>query len=241
MLPDKQLISLLDAQDDHLRCLAAGQLASAGDKRGNETLFRLSQSQDASMRAKASLALTMAGDSRGSDPLMEAISGQDYHLQVAAGYALRRAGDTRAEQFAISNMKDETGKSILELKITERNGGFRAVLLFRGDETAHVDVGTNGDFHLGDNIFAKYATIGSFGIREPRYRAMGLGSIAVKQACEIMAERGFSCSTVSTGTRLVAHRLYVRHGYVDRRYPWIQRGPDTRRHIPLFCHRPQPL
>ena len=49
---------------------------------------------------------------------------------------------------------------------------------------------------------------------------MGLGSIAIKRACEIMAERGFSCSTVSTGTRLVAHRLYIRHGYVDRRFPW---------------------
>jgi hypothetical protein len=83
-----------------------------------------------------------------------------------------------------------------------------------------VDVGTNKQFHLGDNISARCARIGSFGIREPRYRGMGLGGIAIKRACEIMAEMGHTCSTVSTGTRLVAHRLYCRNGYVDRRFPW---------------------
>ena len=147
-------------------------------------------------------------------------SGQNYHLQVAASYALRRAGAPRAEQFSISNLVDETGKNILEPKVTDRDNGFRVALLFRGDETAHLWIGTDGNFHLGDNISARHATIGSFGIREPRYRAMGLGSIAIKRACEIMAERGISCSSVGTGTRLVAHRLYIRHGYVDRRFPW---------------------
>jgi hypothetical protein len=49
---------------------------------------------------------------------------------------------------------------------------------------------------------------------------MGLGGIALKRACDLIAEMGHSCSTVSTGTRLVAHRLYCRNGYVDRRFPW---------------------
>lgn len=219
MLTNEQLASLLDAQNDHLRCLAASQLAPAGDRRGNETLSHLLKSEDSSVRAGSALALTLAGDHRGLDPLVEYAPEQNHHFQVAAGYALNRAGDARAERFSIANLKDENGKSILELKVSDRDNGFYVTPLFRGNETARIDVGTSGDFHLGDNVSTKYATIMGFGVPESQYRGMGLGSIAIQRACELMAEQGCSCSTVGTGTRLVAHRLYVRHGYVDRRFP----------------------
>gem|GEM_PF-4707855 len=220
MLSCAQLTSLLEAQDEDLRCLAASQLASSGDKRGDESLADLLQAEDASVRAKAALALTLAEDNRGTDPLVELAPGQDHLFQIAAGYALKRAGDARAEQFSIDKLRDNAGKNVVELKVTHRENGFHVSPMFRGDETSHVDVGANRRFHLGDNISATYAAIGSFGITEPRYRGMGLGGIAIKRACEIMAEMGHSCSTVSTGTRLVAHRLYCRNGYVDRRFPW---------------------
>ncbi len=220
MLTNEQLASLLGVQDDHLRYLAARQLASAGDRRGSETFYHLLKSEDSVVRARSALALTLLGDRRGLDPLVESAPNQNYHFQVAAGNALRRAGDQRAKQFSIANLKDEDGKNILELKIKDRDNGFHVASLFRGDETAHVEVGADKQFHLGDNISARYATIASFGIREPRHRGIGLGGIVIKRALELMAEQGYSCTTVSTGTRLVAHRLYVQTGYVDRRFPW---------------------
>ena len=220
MLSCAQLISLLNAEDERLRCFAASQLASSGDRRGNETLAGLLESEDDAVRAKAALSLTMAGDSRGADPLVRFAPGQNYLFQLSAGYALKRAGDARAEQFSTDSLKDNAGKKIVELKVTNKNNGFRVVPFLRGDETAHVEVSTDKRFHLGDNISAGYASIASFGIREPRFRGAGLGGIAIKRACDLMVEQGYSCSTVSTGTRLVAHRLYCRSGYVDRRFPW---------------------
>jgi hypothetical protein len=220
MLSCAQLASLLEAQDEHLRCLAGSQLASSGDKRGNEALADLLHAEDASVRAKAALTLTLVGDSRGPDPLARFAPKQDHLFQIAAGYALKRAGDARAEQLSIDNLRDDTGKNVMELKVTNRENGFYVSPMFKGHETSHVDVVTNRQFHLGDNISARYATIGSFGIREPRYRGMGLGGVAIKRACDIIAEMGYLCSTVGTGTRLVAHRLYCRNGYVDRRFPW---------------------
>jgi len=220
MLTYEQLIPLLESQDEHLRCLAAGQVASAGDKRGNESLFSLLQSEDKSIKSKAAFALTLAGDHRGADMLAESAPGRDHLFQIAAGYALGRAGDARAEQFSIDNLKDDAGRNIVEMKVTNRNKGFNISPMYKGDQTSHVDVSTDSKFHLGSNISATCARIGSFGINKPEYRGMGLGGIAIKRACEIIAEMGHSCSVVSTGTRLVAHRLYCRHGYVDRRFPW---------------------
>lgn len=221
MLASQQLFSLLDSQDEHLRYLVAKELAASGDKRGNETLFDLLQSQDADIRGAASLALTLIGDNSGLDTLAESASGQNCRFQVAAGNALKRAGDERADRFSIENLKDDSGENVLKLEVRDDDHGFYVTPLFEGDETAHVKAATEGLFHLGDNISIKYATIESFGIRKPQYRAMGLGGITVKHACDVMAERGFSCCTVSTGTRLVAHRLYVRNGYADRRFPWV--------------------
>ncbi len=221
MLTCQQLLLLLENPDENLRCLAASQLALSADKRGNEALFHLLQSKEASVGAKAALALTLAGDSRGTDPLVKYAPGQDHLFQIAAAYALRRAEDTRAGQFSIGNLRDKSGKKLVELKVTDRDNGFHVSPVFRGSEAPFVYVVTDRRFHLGDNISAGCSIIAGYGIREPRYRGMGLGGIAIKKACDLMAEKGWSCSTVSTGTRLVAHRLYCRNGYVDRRFPWL--------------------
>jgi hypothetical protein len=231
MLTCEQLVSLLETPNENLRCLAASQLALSADKRGNEALFHLLQSKDASVGAKAALALTLAGDSRGTDPLVKYAPGQDHLFQIAAGYALKRAENTRAEQFSIDNLKDEDGKKLMELRVTDRENGFSVSPVFTGDDTAFVEVVTDRRFHLGESISARCAIISGYGIREPKYRGMGLGGIAIKKACDFMTEKGVSCSTVSTGARLVAHRLYCRNGYVDRRFPWqytkkLERGDD---------------
>jgi len=219
MLTCEQLLSLLDSEYQHLRCLAATQLASSGDRRGNESLAALLQADDISMCAKAALALTLAGDSRGVEPLAKLAPDQDYPFQVAAGYALKRLGDALSEQFSIDNLRDDTGEKVVKVKVEDKQDGFRLSLTLGADETAHVGVYTNMRFYLGDNISASCASIHGFGT-DFKYRGMGLGSVALKKALEVMAEMGHSCSVVTTGTELVAHRLYSRNGYVNRRFPW---------------------
>ncbi|MBD3184741.1 hypothetical protein GF312_20840 [Candidatus Poribacteria bacterium] len=216
----KELLKLVDSTDENLQFMAASQLACSQDRRGNEVLYHLLDSEDDIIRFKAALALTRADDPEGVETLVETTPNQDHLLQLAAGHALKRLGDPRGEQFYPDNLKDKNDRKVVELDVDKRGKDYRVSPKYKGDETSHVQVGVNRDFHLGNNISAKSSTIESFGIRKPIYRAMGLGSMAISKACEIMAEQGYSCSTVSTGTRLVAHRLYCRNGYVDRRSPW---------------------
>lgn len=220
MLTVGQLLPLLDHQDKCMRYLAASQLALSGDKRGNESLAALLQAGHMDMRAKAALVMVLARDRRGLNPLVKLAQNQDYLFQINAGYALERFGDNRSEQFSISDLKDRQGKEISDLELESKEDGFYISLMFSGEKAAHANVGTNRRLHLGDNVFARYARILSFGIREPKYRGSGMGSIVLKRACDIMAEMGHSCSVLSTGTRLIAHRLYCGNGYVDRRFPW---------------------
>lgn len=220
MLTYEQLLLLLDTQDQNLRCLAATQLASSGDRRGNESLAVLLQADDTSSRARAALALTLAGDDRGVEPLARLAPDQGYPFQISAGYALKRIGNTLSEQFSIDNLQDDTGKKVVKIKVADKEDGFRLSLVLNGNETAHVAVSTNMRFYLGDNISASCASIHGFGIPNPQYRGMGLGGAALRKACRVIDEMGHSCSVVTTGTVLAAHRIYCGSGYVDRRFPW---------------------
>ena len=231
MLPVNEILTLLESQDEYLQCLAAGQLIISSDKRGNETLFRLLKSENSRIRAKAAMMMTLAGDKRGLDTLAHEATSQDHLFQIAAGNILKRSGDSRCERFSIDNLKDETGKNIVEIKVAHRDNGFRVSPLFKGEETAHSDIGTNRRFHLGDDVSVGYAIILSFGIREPKYRGMGLGEVAIKRSDEITEEMGYACSLVCTGVNLVAHRLYCQRCYVDRRFPWVYGKHLNRREI----------
>jgi hypothetical protein len=220
MLTHKQLLQLTESDDECLRYLAGIQIASTGDKRGNESLVSLLSASDKDVRVDSALALTLDGDKRGVESLVELAPKKDPLFQFSAGYALERVGDPRSEKFSIYNVKDENGKNFLEMDVENRDYGFYLCPKYKGDDTAHVNVRTNLLFHLGENLSAKCASIMSFGIREPEYRAMGIGRIALKRACDLIAEMGHTCTIVSTGLMLVAHRLYCQCGFFDRRDHW---------------------
>ena len=217
MIAHNQFIQLLESDDDRLKYLAGIQLASVGSERGNDALAKLLKSKDLSVKADSALALTCGGDKRGIEKLVKTAPSQDELFQISAGNALERMGDKRSAQFSPFEMKDEKGNPLVEIRILDNQRGFRFSPMYKGDETAHVDVRTNLAFHLGDNISAKCSAIASFGIREPEYRAMGIGAVALKMANDKMFEMGHTCTIVSTGLRLVAHRLYCRTGFFDRR------------------------
>lgn len=220
MLDHRQLIQLTESDDEKLRYLSAIQLLSSGDARGYETLVSLLGSNDRDIQFNSALALTYEGDKQASERLVELAPTQDALLQFSAGNALERIDDPRAEKFSVFNIKGEDGQSLVEMTVDNRDYGFYLCPKYKGDETAHVNVKTNLSFHLGENISAKCASIMSFGIREPEYRAMGIGRIALKRACDLIAEMGHPCTIVSTGIRLVAHRLYCQCGFFDRRDHW---------------------
>lgn len=216
----EQLLELLSSNDEKLRCLSAIELASSGNKQGKEELVSLLNANDISVKARSALELTFNGDKRGIEPLVKLSAHQDELFKLTASYALSRIGDKRSEEFSMFNLQDNSGRNLIRINVDHKDEGFRLSPLYREEETSHVEVGTNIQFHLGENVYAKCASIRSFGIREPKYRAMGIGGISLKMACDLMEEMGHSCSIVSTGTRLVAHRLYCRNGYFDRRLQW---------------------
>ncbi|MGQ9609597.1 MAG: hypothetical protein ACUVWN_09855 [bacterium] len=220
MLNHEQLLSLLDSDDEKLRCFSAIELVKSGDKRGNEELVSLLSANDISVQAKSALELTFNGDKRGVEPLVKLSAYQDELFKLTASYALSRIDDKRAEEYSIFNLKDNFGRNLIRIDVAHKAEWFRLSPIYKEEETAHVDVGTNIQFHLGENVSAKCASIRSFGIREPKYRMMGIGGISLKMACDLMKEAGHSCSIVSTGTKLVAHRLYCKNGYFDRRLQW---------------------
>ncbi len=217
MISHDQLIQLLRSKDDRLKYLASVEVASSGDKRGNDILVKLLKSKDLKIQANSALALTSLNDKRGIETLIKVASSQDHLFQISAGNALSRISDKRLSEFSPFNIKDEQDIPVLSEKISDTQKGFRFSLLYKGEETSHVDVRTNLSFHLGDGISAKCASIASFGIREPEYRAMGLGAIALRKTCDKIFEMGHTCTIVSTGIRLVAHRLYCLSGFFDRR------------------------
>ncbi|MGB9594693.1 MAG: HEAT repeat domain-containing protein [Candidatus Poribacteria bacterium] len=217
MIPHSQLIQLLESSDDRLKYLAGVEVADSGDKRGNAVLVKLLKSKDLSVQANSALALTSLGDKRGVETLVKVAPSQDHLFQISAGNALNKIGDVRSEQFSPFNLKDEQNNPIISERVLDTQRGFRFSLMYKGEETSHVDIKTNLSFLLGDLIAVKCASIASFGIREPEYRAMGLGAIALKKACNQIFEMGHSCTIVSTGKKLVAHRLYCQTGFYDRR------------------------
>ncbi len=82
MLSYDQLISLLDSNDEKLRCLSAIELASCGNKRGNEELVALLNANDISVQARSALELTLNGDKRGIEPLVKLSVYQDDSFQI---------------------------------------------------------------------------------------------------------------------------------------------------------------
>ena len=220
ILSQEQLLHLSNSEDVRVRCLAASELAIGRDKRGIETLTELLDAGDESVRAKAALMLTRLKDQRGIEPLVELTPKQNYFFQLDASCVLQGVGDVRAEQFSLTNLKDENGNNVGELITDAHERGYAIKSKLCGKEMGDISIGhDNRTLHFGDNIEAKYANIGSFGMHAPKYREKGIGGVLIKKASEMMAERGFSCSTVGTGIKLLAHRLYTRYGYVDAVYP----------------------
>ena len=70
------------------------------------------------------------------------------------------------------------------------------------------------DFQVGKDTYLSMGTIGGVGTR-PAYRGQGLSSAVMARTVDEMRKRGLATSGLYTGTRIVAHRLYRRFGYVD--------------------------
>lgn len=70
------------------------------------------------------------------------------------------------------------------------------------------------DFQVGGRTYVSMGTIGGVSTR-PGYRGRGLSSAVMGRTVEEMRKRALATSGLYTGTRIVAHRLYRRYGYVD--------------------------
>jgi hypothetical protein len=223
-----ELADLARRGEPGVRCLAAAELARCGERSGLEALAALAGRGRGRAAAEAALALVQLKDRRGVKPLLKLTRAQDPLFQLQAGYALRAIGERGGEAFAFGRVKDKEGKPAAEMQVEQ--GGQRLSIhpTLHGERIGDISVTFENRFHFGEDVSARCASIMGFGMFGPEYRAFGVGEEMIRQACKKMAQRGCSCATVATGTRLVAHRLYCRVGYVDRIFPWTygkQLGP----------------
>lgn len=219
LIPQSQLEKLLSSPDERIRCFAARELALAQDGRGRTALVELLTAADPLARAEAALALTQVGDQRGADPLVQAAPAQGLFFQLDAGVALQRIGDPRAESFRPATLKTAAGQPAVEIRFEEEASKFHITPYLWGEKAGVMSVSTDRRFHFGDGVTARCAGIDAFGLYAPHYREKGLASEMMRRAAEEIAARGHPCGTVFTGLGLLAHRLYRRYGYVDRRFP----------------------
>ena len=70
------------------------------------------------------------------------------------------------------------------------------------------------EFQVGRGAYVSMGTIGGVSTRR-EYRGQGLSSAVMARTLEEMRQRGLATTGLYTGTRIVAHRLYRRFGYVD--------------------------
>jgi len=97
------------------------------------------------------------------------------------------------------------------------------------------------DFQLARGTYVSMGTIG--GVSTSRtHRGKGLSSVVMAKTIEEMRERGLATSGLYTGTRIVAHRLYRRYGYVDVFIPHMRTlvldvGAYLRRHVRRWLDR----
>ena len=70
------------------------------------------------------------------------------------------------------------------------------------------------EFQVGRGAYVSMGTIGGVSTRR-EYRGQGLSSAVMARTLAEMRQRGLASTGLYTGTRIVAHRLYRRFGYVD--------------------------
>ena len=82
-----------------------------------------------------------------------------------------------------------------------------------GQQVSGLHLGRR-DFQVARDTYLSMGTIGGVSTR-PGHRGQGLSSAVMGRTVEEMRKRGLATSGLYTGTRIVAHRLYRRYGFVD--------------------------
>jgi len=77
------------------------------------------------------------------------------------------------------------------------------------------------EFQVGRRTYLSMGAIGGVSTRRG-YRGRGLSSAVMGRTVEEMRKRGLATSGLYAGTRIVAHRLYRRFGYVDLFIPHMR-------------------
>jgi len=89
-----------------------------------------------------------------------------------------------------------------------------------GREVSGLHLGRR-EFQVGRGAYVSMGTIGGVSTRR-EYRGQGLSSAVMARTLAEMRQRGLATTGLYTGTRIVAHRLYRRFGYVDIFIPHLR-------------------
>lgn len=106
-----------------------------------------------------------------------------------------------------------------QLKVRHSGGWARVYADVDGKDVSHLFYGPQ-KVQVGEDAAIRLAGIGGVGT-DTEHRRKGLAGRVLAHALTQMRRDGYNASALFTSRRIVAHRLYRRHGFVDlsRRMP----------------------
>ncbi len=199
--------------DDWSRLCHALKLSKQGDKRAATELKKLFASgKPDPIRAIAGLALADSGDSTVAVTLIRLARKFEPRFQLAAGHALDKAGSDRAGELSLHNITDAHGKRVGKLEVI--SDGYLAMhCCVEGYKVANVS-------SLPEiQRFTSEAAVSSHSVHwvhtSAQWRRCGLSRCLMEKTMHHPAAAKCSVSSLGTGTRNVAHRLYHDFGFTD--------------------------
>lgn len=199
---------------DDLSKLCLGlKLSTEGDRRAGALLRGLfSGSKPAPVRAMAGVALADLGDASVADDLIALAREFEPRLQLLAGYALEKAGSERAAELSLLRITGPDGKRVGKLDVA-----FDGYIAMHGEVEGYR---VNNNYSFPElRRFTGQASISCHDVHwvhtSTHWRRRGLSRLAFETAMNHPAAMKCSTSTLGTGTRNVAHRLYREFGFTD--------------------------
>ncbi len=110
-------------------------------------------------------------------------------------------------------MSADGEKREVEIKARTRGDWTRVYAEEEGRDISHLSYSPRR-LRLGQESEVRMAGIGGVGT-EPEYRRRGLAGRVFARAMDEIHGEGYSCAGLYTSTRIVAHRMYRRFGFVD--------------------------
>jgi ribosomal protein S18 acetylase RimI-like enzyme/putative sterol carrier protein len=193
------------ALDDKYDCIVSGiKLAHSCDNCASEVLRELANDEDdPAISAIASLALVQLGDTSNAEQLIDIAKSLDYRFQLNVSHVFSRIGYNFCEKKPVTEI--EYDGSDLKVYVTVEGHRVAHVFSIVDCETSHFPNNTHTT-----GVYVSWVST------EPKYRRIGISSLAMSETFSHPSMRRCSYTVLTTGIENPAHAMYRSFGFVDQ-------------------------